>query len=991
MSSTSFCSNSSGVALLVSPAGGSFTGSPGVINGYFYPQLSGQGSFTITYTVSGNACGASAQQSVTVNAIPTVTVNPSGNLVLCSGNTLNLVASSAGSNLTYQWSEGTLNDTLTVNAAGGYSVTVTNQAGCSATSSVVNVNASQAPANLSILSAGNYCRSTTPQLLSGIPGGGYFTGNNVSGGYFTPADTGTQVITYIYTNNAGCSFSTTDTLVVYPRPEPVFASPGTVCLGNGPVDLAALATPAGGTFSGLAVSGNVFNPLQSGIGIFPVTYTYTDGNNCTGTANQTVQVQATPNVSVNLPFAGICTGTDSVLLSGGLPVGGVYSGVGVQNGYFFPQTAGAGTTNIAYTYTNAGGCSATDTTVLQVYDLQVNAGTDTAITCGAGVPLFASTNGTGTVNYSWSPATGLSAVNISNPVASPNGTTTYVVTASDGQCTATDTITVGVNAASFPLNFTSQQNLNNPPFNVVFTNSTPGAANYNFTWDFGDGTVQANNATAVPHLYLFNGSYTVRLFAQEISSGCRDTLVRDNWITCTNGCTHTSVINQVGPIQACQGDTVLLSASTNATGAVLYQWNLNGLPIAGAPNAIYFATTGGLYSVTVFSNSCAQPSAPVQVSFISRPPLPQITPVGNTQFCLGSGSVDLQATAGYQSYLWKRNNQYFGNGQVVSASLTGEYTVEATAGSGCSSRSAIYGLNTSYLQQATMCLVTVDTTLQNWNKNVISWEKPVTGAIAGFIIYRETSSLNVFDSIAYVPYSQYSEYVDAAAGVNPQTRSYRYRIAVVDTCGSWSLPGGTHRTMLLQINQGLNNTINLNWNHYQGITINSYQVMRGTNVYNMAPLALLPSNINSFTDVNPPDSAVYRINMVFPDGYSCTPSARMMAQRRRTASNISTNLIFQGEIPFDVGMRKIPQSLSGVKVSPNPGSGHFMVSFTAGMQEEVILEVTDLTGKVIRREGVLTHGGENLRELHLIGAQAGIYFLNLKNAGGNVVSKIVVQ
>lgn len=54
-------------------------------------------------------------------------------------------------------------------------------------------------------------------------------------------------------------------------------------------------------------------------------------------------------------------------------------------------------------------------------------------------------NSTNTVNYVWTPSAGLSCANCPNPVADPNVTTTYRVTASDSYgCVARDTITVGI-------------------------------------------------------------------------------------------------------------------------------------------------------------------------------------------------------------------------------------------------------------------------------------------------------------------------------------------------------------------------------------------------------------------------------------------------------------------------------------------------------------------------------------------------------------------
>ena len=53
-----------------------------------------------------------------------------------------------------------------------------------------------------------------------------------------------------------------------------------------------------------------------------------------------------------------------------------------------------------------------------------------------------------TLTYSWSPATGLSASNISNPVANPTSTTNYTMTVSNMGCSVSDNVTVSVGAAS---------------------------------------------------------------------------------------------------------------------------------------------------------------------------------------------------------------------------------------------------------------------------------------------------------------------------------------------------------------------------------------------------------------------------------------------------------------------------------------------------------------------------------------------------------------
>jgi hypothetical protein len=64
-------------------------------------------------------------------------------------------------------------------------------------------------------------------------------------------------------------------------------------------------SPAGGTYSGPGVSGNVFDPAVAGAGLHTITYTYTDSAGCTGTATEQV-------------FVDVCSGISSSTLSAGM-------------------------------------------------------------------------------------------------------------------------------------------------------------------------------------------------------------------------------------------------------------------------------------------------------------------------------------------------------------------------------------------------------------------------------------------------------------------------------------------------------------------------------------------------------------------------------------------------------------------------------------------------------------------------------------------------
>jgi uncharacterized protein (TIGR02145 family) len=69
------------------------------------------------------------------------------------------------------------------------------------------------------------------------------------------------------------------------------------------------------------------------------------------------------------------TNAKPIRLKGGIPLGGIYSGLGVSNGYFYPSLAGTGTKTITYSYTNFALCSASAQSLIHSF-------TQSLIPCG---------------------------------------------------------------------------------------------------------------------------------------------------------------------------------------------------------------------------------------------------------------------------------------------------------------------------------------------------------------------------------------------------------------------------------------------------------------------------------------------------------------------------------------------------------------------------------------------------------------------------------
>jgi hypothetical protein len=107
--------------------------------------------------VQSGTCTAATSNTVTltINPLPIATITESASLALCSGGSVTL---SNSNGVSYVWNEngtpigGATNDSLIVNAAGSYTVTVTDGNGCSATTvspSIVTVDPLTVPGSVS--------------------------------------------------------------------------------------------------------------------------------------------------------------------------------------------------------------------------------------------------------------------------------------------------------------------------------------------------------------------------------------------------------------------------------------------------------------------------------------------------------------------------------------------------------------------------------------------------------------------------------------------------------------------------------------------------------------------------------------------------------------------------------------------------------------------------------------------------------------------------
>jgi len=213
----------------------------------------------------------------------------------------------------------------------------------------------------------------------------------------------------------------------------------------------------------------------------------------------------------------------------------------------------------------------------------------------------------------------------------------------------------------------------------------PTGGNQSYQWY--KTSVASGNAIAgaTANCYSANAAGTYYCVATNILTGCTATsagtvVVVNPAPTVTMGGKNSTTF--------CNGGSDTLIAGS-ATG-VSYQWQLNGVNIAGATGTQYVATASGVYTVTVKNAlGCSVVSSAITITNNAIPV--GITPLGSLTFCTGS-SVVLSSgplVSGI-SYQWYNGSTAItgATSNTYTATTSGNYYVKVSnAATGCSDSS----------------------------------------------------------------------------------------------------------------------------------------------------------------------------------------------------------------------------------------------------------------------------------------------------------------
>ena len=301
------------------------------------------------------------------------------------------------------------------------------------------------------------CMGLKPTFTATIQDAGNYTwdygdGSITTGSALTTQHEYDQAGTYypylMLNDSNGCNtlVPLADTINIHPNPVATISPQGPrICSGQS----VALTAGGGAQYSWSPATG-LNNPSIATPGASPaITTSYTvtvkDNIGCSDTATETVTVMQPGKITAS-PDASVCLGRSAPLtVTGAASYKWIGTTTGLSNtGIGNPLASPAATTIYTVTGTDQDQCF-TDTVTIKVTVLPLPTVSIPAIAdpvSGTPVTLNAITSND-VVQWSWSPATGLSCSNCPAPVATPTGQQTYSLTVTNGNgCTATADVSI---------------------------------------------------------------------------------------------------------------------------------------------------------------------------------------------------------------------------------------------------------------------------------------------------------------------------------------------------------------------------------------------------------------------------------------------------------------------------------------------------------------------------------------------------------------------
>jgi len=469
----------------------------------------------------------------------------------------------------------------------------------------------------------------------------------------------------------------------------------------------------------------------------------------------------------------------------------------------------------------------------------------------------------------------------------------------------------------------------------------------------------------------------------------------------------TASIAANGPVTFCPGGSVTLTVTSGVADS--YQWTKNASNISGATATTYSATASGDYAVKITKSGSTATSSPINVNASSSIPQPVVTASGPLSFCPG-GSVTLtsSSTTGNR---WTTNE----TSQSIVVSDPGKYSVTVTAGT-CVATSGQTTVSTNGSVTAPVITANGSSKICPGSGVVLTSSVATTG---GYIWSTGETTRSIFAKAAGTYWVQTG--TDDCFGKSANqviTMKSAPTTPVITATGSTNLGlGGTVKltstyAFAYSWNSGSSKRyINVTTAGTYNVTVTGYNGCKATS----APVVVTSANC---TPPAMPAISSNSANNIISDGQGITlkstPAGGYLWSNGKTTQTITVTSAgtytvraynagscYTTSLPFTIydegalNRDMLAATSENGKISlmsyPNPAHGEFTISFSTDRDEACMLNVYDLSGRVLMTQEILAEEGNNMMQMNASTLAPGMYVAHLTGASMHGQVRFMVQ
>ena len=279
-----------------------------------------------------------------------------------------------------------------------------------------------------------------------------------------------------------------------------------------------------------------------------------------------------------------------------------------------------------------------------------------------------------------------------------------------------------------------------------------------------------------------------------------------------------------------------------------------------------------------------------------------------------------------------------------------------------------------------ICVVSTDSASQ-FAYNVVVWEKSGYNSADSFIVYRYDVMSSSYLRIGAVSHDSLSLFVDTCFSIggpnggNPLYSSWRYKLAIKDTCGNLGAKSPYHQSMFVQ-----QSSSTFSWNAYtvetgQASPVIGYSFLRDDNntgawnvLVNTAGLSTTDPNYPSYPNGN------WRVDAL---GFNCTPTMKLAGNNGSLITNTKSHS--NTSKPAAIGIPAFERGLA-FTVFPNPSGGSITVR--SGVEGRALV-IYNAFGEVVLK----VKRSSETQLLDISALPAGIYVLQVDSVRQKLVKE----